>query len=93
MTVWSLHNESRYCVVPAEGRAVLFEHANNNCLSAAPVLPAIAERRLARIHAFFDVAEHALAVSRLWAGYLRARLRIRAGERPHLVGHRRNAAV
>jgi Xaa-Pro dipeptidase len=66
MTVWSLHNQARYCVVPAEGRAVLFDYANNNCLKA-PALPAIAERRLARIHAFFDVAEHALAVSRLWA--------------------------
>lgn len=67
MTLWSLHNQARYCVVPAEGRAVLFDYANNNCLNAAPTLPAIAERRLARIHAFFDVAEHALAVSRLWA--------------------------
>jgi Xaa-Pro dipeptidase len=67
MTVWSLHNQSRYCVVPAHGRAVMFEYANNNCLSDPPALPAIAERRLARIHAFFDVAEHALAVSRLWA--------------------------
>jgi len=66
MTVWSLHNQARYCVIPAEGHAVLFDYANNNCLNG-PALPAIAERRLARIHAFFDVAEHALAVSKLWA--------------------------
>jgi Xaa-Pro dipeptidase len=67
MTVWMLHNQGRYCIVPAEGRAVLFEYANNNCMIAAPALPAIAETRPARIHAFFDVAEHAMVVSALWA--------------------------
>lgn len=67
MTVWMLHNQGRYCVVPVEGRAVLFEYANNNCMIAAPPLPAIAETRPARIHAFFDVAEHAALVSVLWA--------------------------
>jgi len=68
MAVWTLHNQARYCVVPAEGPAVLFEYANNNCLSIArKKLPAVAEVRLARIHAFFDVAEHAAVVSRLWA--------------------------
>ena len=59
MTVWMLHNQGRYCVVPAVGKAVLFEYANNNCMAAARGLPAIAEIRPARIHAFFDVAEHA----------------------------------
>lgn len=67
MTVWSLHNQARYCIVPAEGKAVLFDYANRNCLNATTPLPAVGERRLARIHAFFDVGEHALAVSRLWA--------------------------
>jgi Xaa-Pro aminopeptidase len=67
MTVWLLHNMGRYCVVPAEGRAVLFEYANRNCLAAVPVLPAIAEVRPATIHAFFDAAEHAQSVSHRWA--------------------------
>jgi Xaa-Pro dipeptidase len=67
MTVWMLHNQGRYCVVPAVGKAVLFEYANNNCMAAARGLPAIAEIRPARIHAFFDVAEHAATVSHLWA--------------------------
>ena len=44
-----------------------FEYANNNCMIDAPALPAIAERRPARIHAFFDVAEHAVSVSHIWA--------------------------
>lgn len=67
MTVWSLHNQARYCVVPAEGKAVLFDYANRNCVNAATPLPAIRERRLARIHSFFDAGEHALEVGRLWA--------------------------
>ncbi len=83
MTVWALHNQARYCLVPAEGRAVLFEYANNNCLANAPALPAVAERRLARIHAFFDVAEHALAVSRRWAAEIADVLSALMGPGPH----------
>ena len=67
MTLWMLHNMGRYCVVPAEGRIVLFEYANRNCMSLAAGLPAIAELRPALIHAFFDIAEHAVAVTRRWA--------------------------
>ena len=67
MTVWMLHNMGRYCVVPAEGKAVLFEYANRNCLVLAGPLPAIGEVRPALIHAFFDVAEHAVPVSLRWA--------------------------
>lgn len=67
MTVWLLHNMGRYCIVPAEGPAVLFEYANRNCLDGIPRVPAIAEVRPAVIHAWFDVAEHAEAVSRRWA--------------------------
>jgi len=67
MTVWMLHNMGRYCVVPAEGQAVLFEYANRNCLTLAAKLPAIGAVRPALIHAFFDVAEHAIPVSLQWA--------------------------
>jgi Xaa-Pro dipeptidase len=67
MSVWMLHNMGRYCVVPARGQAVLFEYANSNCLATAGRLPAIGEVRPAQIHAFFDVAEHAVAVSLRWA--------------------------
>ena len=70
MTVWMLHNMGRYCIVPAEGRTVLFEYANRNCMATAAGLPAIAEVRPALIHAFFDAGEHAVAVSRRWAAEL-----------------------
>ena len=83
MTVWALHNQSRYCLVPAEGRAVLFEYANSNCLRVPCDLPAVAERRPARIHAFFDVAEHALDVSRQWAAEIADLVRGFGGTGPH----------
>ena len=71
MTVWMLHNMGRYCVVPAEGRAVLFEYAHPGCMALAKGLPAIGVVRPALVHAFFDVAEHAIPVSRKWAAEIR----------------------
>lgn len=71
MTVWLLHNMGRYCLVPAEGRAVLFEYANKNCLARAAGLPFVGEVRPVTVHAFFDAAEHALPVSRRWAREIR----------------------
>ena len=71
MTVWLLHNMGRYCVVPAEGPAILFEYANRNCLAGIPRVPMVAEVRPGTIHAFFDVAEHAEVVSRRWAAEIR----------------------
>lgn len=67
MTVWLLHNMGRYCIVPAEGKAVLFEFGNPNCLELAADLPAIGRIRVAAEHSFFGAGEHAQAVSRKWA--------------------------
>jgi len=67
MTVWLLHNMGRYCVVPAEGPAVLFEYANRNALLGIPRSPVVSEVRMGTIHSFFDVAEHSVPVSRRWA--------------------------
>ena len=57
MTVWLLHSMGRYCFVPAEGRAVLFEFPNRNCETLAAGLPGIAEVRPAKVHSFFDSGE------------------------------------
>jgi len=84
MTVWLLHNLGRYCIVPATGSAVLFEYANANCLGAgAARTPVIAELRPATIHSFFDVAEHAEAVSRRWAAEIRDVVSALMGPGPH----------
>ena len=83
MTVWLLHNMGRYCVVPADGKAVLFEYANRNCLSGIPRMPAVAEVRPATIHSFFDVAEHAARVSQRWAAEIHDVVTQLMGAGPH----------
>jgi len=79
MTVWLLHNMGRYCWVPVEGRAVLFEFPNRNCMTLARGLPGIAEVRPAKVHSFFDSGEHAPEVSRQWAAEIAALVRAVAG--------------
>jgi Xaa-Pro aminopeptidase len=71
MTVWLLHNMGRYCLVPAEGRAVLFEYANRNCFDHVPALPAVGEVRPVTVHSFFDAGDKAEHVSHLWAAEVR----------------------
>ena len=72
MSVWLLHNPGRYCLVPAVGRAVLFDYPNRNCLAIAPQTPQISEVRLATAYGFQFVAEHAERVCRQWAAEIRA---------------------
>ena len=90
MAVWTLHNMARYCLVPAQGQAVLFEFPGEHCRNMASGLPAIGEVRAARIHSFFDAGEHAWTVARSWAaeitdlvkgwaGTARARLAVESG--------------
>lgn len=83
MTVWLLHNMGRYCVVPAQGRAILFEYANKNCLANQPAVPAVGEVRPVTVHSFFDVAEHAESVSHRWAGEIRDVVDQLMGAGPH----------
>ena len=72
MSVWLLHNPGRYCLVPAAGRAVLFDYPNNNCLGIPLDIPEVSEVRLATAYGFQFVAEHAERVCRQWATEIRA---------------------
>lgn len=72
MSVWLLHNPGRYCLVPAEGRAVLFDYPNKNCLAIPPGIPEIGDHRLATVYGFQYVAEHAEWVCRQWAAEIRS---------------------
>jgi hypothetical protein len=71
----TLHNNRRHRIVPAEGRAVLFDYGNMNCLMSAPRLSA-GERALS--HAFFDSGEQGEAVSVQWASDIADAVRILA---------------
>ena len=72
MSVWLLHNPGRYCLVPAVGRAVLFDYPNRNCLDLPLDIPEVSEVRPATSYGFQFVAEHAEPVCREWAKELRA---------------------
>ena len=72
MSVWLLHNPGRYCLVPAVGKAILFDYPNRHCLTNAPRTPEIAEVRFATAYGYQYVAEHADPVCRQWAAEIRA---------------------
>jgi Xaa-Pro aminopeptidase len=80
MSVWLLHNTGRYCLVPAEGGAVLFEYPNNSCLAIGPRTPEIAEVRPASAYAFQWVGELADRTCRQWAAEIRGVVARHMGE-------------
>jgi Xaa-Pro aminopeptidase len=67
MTVWLLHNQGRYCIVPAEGKAILFEYPNKNCLRLARESEVVGEIRTACAYSYFFAGEHAAAMCTTWA--------------------------
>ncbi len=83
MSIWLMQNPGRYCIVPAEGRAVLFDYPNNNCLASARPTAQISEVRLAKANSFQFVAEHAPSVSRQWAAEIADVVRILMGPGEH----------
>ncbi len=83
MSIWLMQNPGRYCLIPAEGRAVLFDYPNMNCLGTAPRIPEIAEVRLAQAYSFQFAAEHSSTVCSGWAAELDDVLTHMMGRGPH----------
>jgi Xaa-Pro aminopeptidase len=79
MTVWLLHNQGRYCLVPAEGRVILFEYANKNCRGLAAGIEVIEEIRPAKAWSYFFAGEHQEESCRAWADEIATVLRDVAG--------------
>lgn len=67
MTVWLLHNQGRYCIVPAEGKAILFEYPNRSCLRLATESEVVGEIRPACAYSYFFAGEHAADMCATWA--------------------------
>lgn len=65
MAVWTAHSPARYCFVPAQGRAVLFDF--HNCEHLAEGLEAIAEVRPAAAFYFFGAGNRMAEAARRWA--------------------------
>ena len=68
MQVWALHNSSRYCLVPAEGKAVMFDFINCEHMSAD--LPTVAEARPAKLWLFHAAGRGRARVVDAWADEL-----------------------
>ena len=77
MAVWTLHNAARYCFVPAEGKAVLFDF--HGCGHLAHGLETIAESRPARSWFFFAGGNRCDVRAKRWAGELVALFREKCG--------------
>lgn len=65
MAVWTLHNPARYCFVPAEGKAVIFDF--HNCEHLSDGLETIGEVRPARSWYFFTSGNRIPEKAKLWA--------------------------
>ncbi len=66
MTVWVMHNATRYALVPTEGPITLFDFHNCEHLSAG--LETIAEVRPARAWYYFAAGPRAEQIAKRWAG-------------------------
>jgi Xaa-Pro aminopeptidase len=65
MSVWTSHTPARYCFLPAEGKAILFDF--HNCEHLAEGLETIAEVRPARGFYFFGAGSRVAEKAGLWA--------------------------
>ena len=68
MQVWALHNSSRYCLVPAEGKAIMFDFIN--CEHMSRDLPTVAEARPAKLWLFHAAGRSREKVIGEWADEL-----------------------
>jgi Xaa-Pro aminopeptidase len=77
MQLWSLHTPARYVFIPAEGRAILFDFAGCEFMSAHIEL--LAEIRPARSWVYFSSGDRLEARAQLWADEIADLLRAHAG--------------
>ncbi len=69
MQIWTMHNSARYCFVPAEGKAVIFDYVNCEHLSQG--LETIGETRPAVLWFFHSAGEKRENLIQHWADDLK----------------------
>ena len=75
MQVWALHNSSRYCLLPAEGNAIMFDFVN--CEHMSENLPTVDEARGAKLWLFHAAGRNRDKVIDAWADELTDAIRER----------------
>jgi Xaa-Pro dipeptidase len=77
MAVWTLHNPARYCFVPAEGKAVIFDF--HNCEHLSEGLETIDDIRPAQSWFFFVSGNRTAEKAKLWANEMVELIKERCG--------------
>ncbi|MBM3597579.1 MAG: aminopeptidase P family protein [Alphaproteobacteria bacterium] len=83
MTIWTMHNAARYCFVPAEGRAILFDY--RNCEHLAAGIETVAESRRGTFWYYFSVADRRAEIIQRWAKEIDDVVRAHGGENRRLA--------
>jgi len=65
MTIWTMHNAARYCFVPAEGKAIVFDY--RNCEHLSNGIETVGEARRGTFWYYFSVADRQPEVVARWA--------------------------
>jgi Xaa-Pro dipeptidase len=83
MTIWTMHNAARYCLVPATGPAILFDY--RNCEHLSKDIETIGEIRPGTFWYYFCVGEKQSQRVKTWAAEIASVLRERCGENCRLA--------
>lgn len=68
MQIWTMHNSARYCLVPADGKAVVFDYAN--CEHLSDGIETVGESRPATLWFFHSAGDKRHNLIDLWANEL-----------------------
>lgn len=88
MSVWTLHNEARYCFIPAEGPVVLFDFHHSDHLSAT--LETVDEVRPTTVWFYFSSGPECAPRAETWAAEIADLLHAHGGENKRLAVDRCN---
>jgi len=83
MQIWTMHNSARYCLMPAEGKAVVFDYVNCEHLSEG--IETIGETRPAVLWFFHSAGSNRQTLIDKWAGDLAAVIAERCPNRRILI--------
>jgi Xaa-Pro dipeptidase len=83
MTIWTMHNAARYCLVPADGPAILFEFPK--CEHLAQGIETVGEVRPGTFWYYFNVAGRQGERVKAWADELDLLIRKRCGSNRRLA--------
>ena len=83
MTIWTMHNAARYCFVPAQGKATIFDY--RNCEHLSDGIETVGEARRGTFWYYFSVADRQQEVVAQWAKEIDDLMRAQGGANRRLA--------